>query len=108
MRVSEVDGLMNGIVAASVEQNSGIEQVGQTIAQMERVTQQNAAMVEEVLAATEALSRQTARLAGVVGAFQLGDSAPATQVKAQAVAAEAIGKASRLPASRGARRLPQR
>jgi methyl-accepting chemotaxis protein len=111
MRVSEVDGLMNGIVAASVEQSSGIEQVGQTITQMERVTQQNAAMVEEVLAATEALSRQTARLAAVVGAFRLTDAAePAPQqVKAQAVAAQAIGKASRLPSGKPApRRLPQR
>jgi methyl-accepting chemotaxis protein len=108
-RVAEVDGLMNGIVAASVEQSSGIEQVGQTIAQMERVTQQNAAMVEEVLAATEALSRQTSRLAGVVGAFRLTGSAPPTEAKAESVAAEAIGKAAHLPKSRPApRRLPQR
>ena len=111
-RVSEVDGLMNGIVAASVEQSSGIEQVGQTITQMERVTQQNAAMVEEVLAATEALSRQTARLAGVVGAFRL--TGERTEAKAEAVAAEAIGKAARLPQAKSAqakspqRRLPQR
>jgi methyl-accepting chemotaxis protein len=106
-RVAEVDGLMNGIVAASVEQSSGIEQVGQTITQMERVTQQNAAMVEEVLAATEALSRQTSRLAGVVGAFRLTGSAPA-EAHAEAVAAEAIGKAA-LPKSRlTPRRLPQR
>jgi hypothetical protein len=105
---------MNGIVAASVEQTSGIEQVGQTITQMERVTQQNAAMVEEILAATEALTRQTARLSGVVGAFRLQSSgadpapvAPPPEVKA--VAAEAIGKAARLSTGRGApKRLPQK
>lgn len=114
-RVSEVDGLMNGIVAASVEQSSGIEQVGQTITQMERVTQQNAAMVEEILAATEALTRQTSRLAGVVGAFRLtaaeggpGVSPAAVAPKVQAAAAEAIGKASRLPARASPRRLPQK
>ena len=111
-RVAEVDGLMNGIVAASVEQSSGIEQVGQTITQMERVTQQNAAMVEEVLAATEALSRQTSRLAAVVGAFRLHGSAPEAEptAKVEAVAAQAIGKAaSRLAPGRAApRRLPQR
>src|SRR6185369_4300124 len=114
-RVSEVDGLMNGIVAASVEQSSGIEQVGQTITQMERVTQQNAAMVEEILAATEALTRQTSRLAGVVGAFRLtaaeggpGISPAAVAPKVEAVAAEAIGKASRLPSRASPRRLSQK
>ena len=113
-RVAEVDGLMNGIVAASVEQSSGIEQVGQTIAQMERVTQQNAAMVEEVLAATEALTRQTSRLAGVVGAFRLSGGAPgrdAPGADAEVVAAAAVERAAapRPVANRSAaRRLPQR
>ena len=113
-RVAEVDGLMNGIVAASVEQSSGIEQVGQTITQMERVTQQNAAMVEEILAATEALTRQTSRLAGVVGAFRLtgGTSARETvAANAQAAASVAVEKsaAPRPVANRpAAKRLPQR
>jgi methyl-accepting chemotaxis protein len=111
-RVAEVDGLMNGIVAASVEQSSGIEQVGQTITQMERVTQQNAAMVEEILAATEALTRQTSRLAGVVGAFRLTDSArEPVAAQAQDGAAVAVEKtaAPRPVASRpAAKRLPQR
>ena len=113
-RVAEVDGLMNGIVAASVEQTSGIEQVGQTISQMERVTQQNAAMVEEVLAATEALTRQTSRLAAVVGAFRLHGAAPANDAPpsgTRAVATAVVEKASGgrpLPGRAAARRLPQR
>ncbi|APV51166.1 hypothetical protein BWI17_16655 [Betaproteobacteria bacterium GR16-43] len=104
-RVAEVDGLMNGIVAASVEQSSGIEQVGQTITQMERVTQQNAAMVEEILAATEALTRQTTRLAAVVGAFRLkeGSVAPAAAVAPPVQPEPALSGARNAP-----RRLPRR
>ena len=70
-RVGEVGNLMNRIVSASAEQASGIDQVGQTIVQMERVTQQNAALVEEIVAATESLSEQTARLGSLVGAFRI-------------------------------------
>ena len=70
-RVAEVGDLMNRIVSASAEQSTGIDQVGQTITQMEHVTQQNASLVEEIVAATESLSEQTARLGALVGAFRL-------------------------------------
>jgi methyl-accepting chemotaxis protein len=70
-RVAEVGDLMNGIVTASAEQSTGIDQVGQTISQMEHITQQNASLVEEIVAATESLSEQTARLGALVGAFRL-------------------------------------
>jgi methyl-accepting chemotaxis protein len=70
-RVVEVGHLMNRIVTASGEQSSGSEQVGQTISHMERITQQNAALVEQIVAATESLSEQTARLASLVGAFRV-------------------------------------
>jgi methyl-accepting chemotaxis protein len=101
-RVSEVGELMNRIVQASAEQSSGIEQVGQTISQMERVTQQNAAMVEEIMAATESLTQQTARLGSLVGAFRLGDAAPRAEVPAPARHA-APRVAPSLPKSRAAR-----
>jgi methyl-accepting chemotaxis protein len=70
-RVAEVGELMNHIVTASAEQASGIDQVGQSITQMEHATQQNASLVEEIVAATESLSEQTARLGSLVGAFRL-------------------------------------
>ena len=105
-RVSEVGELMNRIVQASAEQSSGIEQVGQTISQMERVTQQNAAMVEEIMAATESLTQQTARLGSLVGAFRLGDAsarddAQAAQRGDSAADSPALGRlrAPRLPQS---------
>jgi len=69
-RVAEVGELMNHIVTASAEQASGIDQVGQSITQMEHATQQNASLVEEIVAATESLSEQTARLGALVGAFR--------------------------------------
>lgn len=70
-RVDTVSQLMNQIVSASSEQSSGIEQVNQTIAALERVTQQNAALVEEVVAATELLTSQSARMSSLVSVFRL-------------------------------------
>lgn len=70
-RVDTVSQLMNQIVSASSEQSSGIEQVNQTIAALERVTQQNAALVEEVVAATELLTSQSAKMSGLVSVFRL-------------------------------------
>ena len=65
-RVAEVKELMNAIVAAGAEQSAGIGQVGRTITQMERVTQQNAGLVAEIVAATESLTAETSRLAALV------------------------------------------
>jgi methyl-accepting chemotaxis protein len=71
-RVAQVKELMNTIVSAGGEQSAGIRQVGQTIAQMERATQQNVALVGELVAATGSLSAQSSRLATL-----FGTSAPA-------------------------------
>jgi methyl-accepting chemotaxis protein-2 (aspartate sensor receptor) len=57
--------------AGSEEQRSGIEQVNQAIAQMDQVTQQNAALVEEATAAAGALQEQAQELTQVVGVFKL-------------------------------------
>jgi methyl-accepting chemotaxis protein len=70
--VRDVTQIMSEISAASGEQESGIEQVNQAIAQMDTVTQQNAALVEEAAAATEALKAQARRLAESVSVFRLG------------------------------------
>jgi methyl-accepting chemotaxis protein len=69
--VERVAGLMREIDAASTEQSQGIGQVNQSIATMDDVTQQNAALVEEAAAAAGALEEQTAALAQVVSAFKL-------------------------------------
>ncbi|WP_042880762.1 methyl-accepting chemotaxis protein [Cupriavidus necator] len=69
--VKRVTDIMGEISAASAEQSSGIEQVNQAVAQMDEVTQQNAALVEEAAAAAGALEEQASRLQGAVSRFRL-------------------------------------
>ncbi|OEZ46753.1 methyl-accepting chemotaxis protein III [Janthinobacterium sp. MP5059B] len=69
--VQQVSTIMAEIAQASEEQRSGIEQVNQAIAQMDQVTQQNAALVEEAAAAADALQEQAQELNQVVGVFKL-------------------------------------
>jgi methyl-accepting chemotaxis protein-1 (serine sensor receptor) len=63
--------MMTEISAASSEQTSGIEQINQAVTQMDTVTQQNAALVEEAAAAATALQEQAEKLNQVVGFFRL-------------------------------------
>ncbi len=61
--IHEVTVLMSDITLASIEQNAGIEQINSAVLHMDTVTQQNAALVEEIAAAAESLSDQTRNLA---------------------------------------------
>jgi methyl-accepting chemotaxis protein len=72
--VQRVTDIMAEITAASAEQTSGIEQVNVAVVQMDQVTQQNAALVEEAAAAAEAMQDQAARLAQAVSVFRTGHS----------------------------------
>jgi methyl-accepting chemotaxis protein len=63
---------MGEITMASKEQTTGIEQVNQAVAQMDTVTQQNAALVEEAAAATQSLDHQANSLVQAVSIFKLG------------------------------------
>jgi methyl-accepting chemotaxis protein len=88
--VRQVADLMNEIDSASREQSQGIGQVNQSIATMDDVTQQNAALVEEAAAAAGALEEQAGRLAQVVGVFTLeetaaGDALPASRQPGRAL-----------------------
>ncbi|RQR52633.1 methyl-accepting chemotaxis protein [Burkholderia sp. Bp9125] len=69
--VTRFANIMGEIATASDEQSRGIEQVNLAIAQMDDVTQQNAALVEEAAAASSSLEDQGRQLNGVVGAFRL-------------------------------------
>jgi methyl-accepting chemotaxis protein len=69
--VKRVTDIMGEISAASAEQSSGIEQVNSTVTQMDEVTQQNAALVEEASASARALEDQAATLADSVSRFKL-------------------------------------
>src|SRR5450830_109136 len=72
--VRHVTEIMGEITAASQEQSTGIEQVNQAIAQMDEVTQQNAALVEEGAAAAAGLQDQASNLSHVVSVFRLDDT----------------------------------
>ncbi|MDB5960964.1 MAG: hypothetical protein JWP59_2258 [Massilia sp.] len=69
--VQSVTDIMSEISAASHEQESGIDQINRAIGEMDTVTQQNAALVEEAAAAAESLQGQSAHLADVVSVFKL-------------------------------------
>ncbi|MFA7243030.1 MAG: methyl-accepting chemotaxis protein [Sulfuricellaceae bacterium] len=69
--IKHVTDIMAEISAASVEQSSGIEQVNLAITQMDEVTQQNAALVEEAAAAAESLEEQAHNLSQAVSVFKL-------------------------------------
>ena len=70
-RVKRVNDLISEIGAASREQSSGISQIGDAVNQLDQVTQQNAALVEESAAAAESLKQQAAQLAQAVSVFRL-------------------------------------
>jgi len=69
--VKRVTDIMGEISAASDEQSSGIDQVNRAVAQMDEVTQQNAALVEEAAAAAGSLQDQAQRLAEAVAVFKI-------------------------------------
>jgi methyl-accepting chemotaxis protein len=69
--VSRVSGIIAEISHASQEQRAGIEQVNQAIGDMDQVTQQNAALVQQSAAAAGAMREQAVGLAKVVDVFQL-------------------------------------
>jgi methyl-accepting chemotaxis protein len=69
--IQRVTDIMADIQAASSEQSSGIEQINQAIVQMDQVTQQNAALVEQSAAASESMQEQAKKLSDVVSVFRL-------------------------------------
>jgi methyl-accepting chemotaxis protein len=74
--VKRVTDIMSEIALAGQEQSAGIAQVNQAIAQMDQVTQQNAALVEEAAAAADSMRDQATQLSTIVGRFKVADEAP--------------------------------
>ncbi|QQC62651.1 methyl-accepting chemotaxis protein [Paraburkholderia ginsengisoli] len=79
--VQRVTDIMGEIAAASEEQSSGISQVGRAVTQMDEVTQQNAALVEQAAAAAASLQDQAARLRDTVSAFRVSGAANGAAVE---------------------------
>jgi len=81
--VQKVTDLVGQIAVASKEQSSGVHEINKAIMQMESVTQQNAALVEQATASTLAFEEQAANLIAATGEFSFGGrAAPAAPVPA--------------------------
>jgi hypothetical protein len=80
--VKHVADIMGEITAASEEQSSGIEEVNRAITQMDEMTQQNAALVEQAAAAADSMQLQAGALAQAIAVFKL-EAMPQSVVPAQ-------------------------
>ncbi|MCC7598247.1 methyl-accepting chemotaxis protein [Janthinobacterium sp. FW305-129] len=74
--IQKVAAIMSEITSASHEQSAGISEVNQAVTQMDNITQQNAALVEQAAAAAESLQEQAQALITAVAIFRLKGSAP--------------------------------
>jgi len=77
--IKRVNDIMSEIAAASAEQACGIEEVSRAVVQMDEMTQQNAALVEEAAAAADSLRQQSAQLNERVSVFNVGRGLTADQ-----------------------------
>jgi uncharacterized phage infection (PIP) family protein YhgE len=95
--VKKVSDIVAEIAAASREQSSGIEQVNRAVMQMDEMTQQNAALVEEATAASQSMADQARDLNQMMGRYRLDSShQPAAQASAPAARPNAV--AAKAPA----------
>jgi len=81
VQVGEITGLVTEIAASAREQSTGLAEVNSAVNQMDQVTQQNAAMVEQSTAASHGLAQEAQELARLVAKFRLGAEAAATRRK---------------------------
>ncbi len=79
--VKRVTDIMGEITAANFEQTSGIEQINQAIIQMDQVTQQNAALVEQAAAAAASLQEEAVNLGQTVSLFKLAAGNAVTKTR---------------------------
>ncbi len=106
--VQRVTDIMGEISAASQEQSLGIEQVNQTVTQMDEATQQNAALVEEATAAARTLQTQAGQLSATVAEFKLDPQASAPAPHAAPVAKARPSVRARTSPATAAARPPAR
>ena len=103
--VRSVTDIMSEITAASAEQSAGIEQINMAVTQMDQVTQQNAALVEEAAAASASMQDEAGNLSRAVGVFTLSDGGhPAPKPAAHKPQLRTAAKAA-APAARPVRQL---
>jgi len=105
--IGRVTDIMADITSASAEQSTGIEQVNEAITQMDGVTQQNAALVEEAAAAAASLQEQATTLAQLVSVFNVGHGRPGAmrQAAQPAVAGRSLAVRSAAPSRTNVERV---
>jgi methyl-accepting chemotaxis protein len=96
--VGQVNELIREIAVASREQNTGVEEMNKALAQLEGMTQQNAALVEQAAASALTFKEESAHLSGLVGKFRLDDGESLAPPPAPAPQREAALPASPPPA----------
>jgi methyl-accepting chemotaxis protein len=95
--VKKVSDIVAEIAAASREQSSGIEQVNRAVLQMDELTQQNAALVEQATGASQAMAGQVRELNGMLARYEVGE-----QASAAAQSAVPVGSGPSVPTARAA------
>jgi methyl-accepting chemotaxis protein len=98
--IAEINGLVADIATSAEQQSSGLQQVNTAVAEMDGVTQQNAAMVEEATAASRSLAAEADLLARHIARFKLD--------RAAAVTPEPVNRVHRLPAVTASRQRAPR
>jgi methyl-accepting chemotaxis protein len=102
--ISEVAGVVSGIATASLEQTTGIEQVNKALGQMDEVTQQNSALVEENAATAKTLEDQSRTMNDQVSVFVVEDGEPARVAARPGAPKPAIGAVRAKPATPAGKR----
>jgi methyl-accepting chemotaxis protein len=106
--VKRVSDIMAQIMHAGAEQEAGIEQINQAIIEMDGVTQQNAALVEQAAAAAESLQGQSSHLAELVSVFKVDGPAHTAGLRSIATARQSLAAAQRTTASEPRLRIGSR
>jgi methyl-accepting chemotaxis protein len=100
-QVGELNNIMADIAAGAQEQATGLHQVNIAMNQMDQVTQQNAAMVEEQTAASHSLGEETDGLSRLIGQFHVGGK-PADLIRGELKKAAPHASAPKAPSANGA------
>jgi methyl-accepting chemotaxis protein len=104
--IKRVNDIVGEIASASVEQSSGVAQVGQTVTQMDQMTQQNSALVEQSAAAAQSLQSQAQALVQAVAVFKLSGHGSASAGAPAMLSWQPPARAASKPASTSAARTP--
>ena len=102
--MAAINGQLDAIATSAKEQSVGLSQVNVAVNQMDQVTQQNAAMVEEANAASSSLATESDRLRHLISRFQLGNTGNAAPV-ARRPAAVSAATCRATPSPSPARRM---